>query len=81
MTSKPFAIIDHHTSRQNFGFDIELEIVEEAVATAELVTKMAQALNWPINERAARQARQRNPSRLTRPNHFRHYRRKRGRHG
>lgn len=53
LTSKPFAIIDHHTSRQNFGFDIELEIVEEAVATAELVTRMAQALDWPINERAA----------------------------
>lgn len=53
LTSKPFAIIDHHTSRQAFGFDIELEIVEEAVAAAELITRLATQLKWPINDRAA----------------------------
>ncbi len=53
LTGKPFAIIDHHTSRQDFGFSVELEIVEEAVATAELITRIAQALGWSINEAAA----------------------------
>lgn len=52
LTAKPFFIIDHHVSRQNFGFAVT-EIVEEAVATAELVTRICQKLDWPINEAAA----------------------------
>jgi len=52
LTAKPFFIIDHHVSRQEFGFPTT-EIVEEGVATAELVTRIAQKLKWPINERAA----------------------------
>lgn len=53
LTSRPFVIIDHHVSRQPFGFTIALEIVEEAVATAELVTRMAEELRWDINPAAA----------------------------
>jgi phosphoesterase RecJ-like protein len=52
LTSKPFAIIDHHVARQEFGF-ATTQIVEEAVATAEVVVRMAQALNWQINPSAA----------------------------
>jgi phosphoesterase RecJ-like protein len=53
LTAKPFAIIDHHTSRQDFGFAIAAEVVEEAVATAELVVRIAGQLDWPINPAAA----------------------------
>ncbi|GAC1600379.1 MAG: bifunctional oligoribonuclease/PAP phosphatase NrnA [Candidatus Saccharimonadales bacterium] len=52
LTSKPFFIIDHHTSRQNFGFNTT-EIVEEAVATSELITRICLELDWPINPSAA----------------------------
>jgi phosphoesterase RecJ-like protein len=52
LTATPMVVIDHHVSRQEFGFDT-VEIVEEAVATAELLTRIALALEWPINERAA----------------------------
>jgi tRNA nucleotidyltransferase (CCA-adding enzyme) len=53
LTAKPFFIIDHHVSRQSFGFEVT-EIVEEAVATAELITRITQQLGWGINPRAAR---------------------------
>jgi len=52
LTSRPFIIIDHHVSRQPFGFEVT-EIVEEAVATAELITRIALELKWSINERSA----------------------------
>lgn len=52
LTAKPFYIIDHHTSRQDFGFTVT-EIVEEAVATSELITRLALQLNWSINAGAA----------------------------
>jgi phosphoesterase RecJ-like protein len=52
LTTKPFIIIDHHVSRQSFGFDV-IEIVEEAVATAELITRLASRFQWAINPRAA----------------------------
>jgi bifunctional oligoribonuclease and PAP phosphatase NrnA len=52
LTAKPFFIIDHHVSRQEFGFETT-QIVEEAVATSELITRITQALKWPINARAA----------------------------
>jgi nanoRNase/pAp phosphatase (c-di-AMP/oligoRNAs hydrolase) len=51
-TSRPFVVIDHHVSRQEFGFKTE-QIVEEAVATAEILTRIAVELKWPVNERAA----------------------------
>jgi phosphoesterase RecJ-like protein len=52
LTSKPFAIIDHHVSRQPFGFTVT-EFVDEAVATSEYITQIALDLNWPINPAAA----------------------------
>jgi phosphoesterase RecJ-like protein len=52
MTAKPFVIIDHHTSRQAFGFTVT-EFVTEAVAAAEYITQIALDLKWPINEHAA----------------------------
>jgi phosphoesterase RecJ-like protein len=53
LTSKPFVIIDHHVSRQGFGFEAT-EIVEEAVATSELITRISNQLGWKINPTAAR---------------------------
>ncbi len=52
LTAKPFFIIDHHTSRQDFGFETT-QIVEEAVATSELITKLCLEFKWPINPQAA----------------------------
>ena len=52
LTAKPFFILDHHVSRQEFGF-AATEIVEEAVATSELITRIAQALEWPLSASAA----------------------------
>lgn len=52
LTAKPFFIIDHHVSRQAFGFTV-VEIVEEAVATSELVVRLAREHSWPINTSAA----------------------------
>jgi len=52
LTAKPMVVIDHHVSRQDFGFET-IQIVEEAVATAELLARIALELEWPINERAA----------------------------
>lgn len=52
LTAKPFFIIDHHTSRQNFGFTT-VELVEEAVATAEFITRLCLEFDWPISAPAA----------------------------
>jgi bifunctional oligoribonuclease and PAP phosphatase NrnA len=52
LTSKPVIILDHHISRQPFGFTAT-EIVEEAVATSEFITQIALDLKWPINPQAA----------------------------
>lgn len=52
LMSMPFFIIDHHTSRQSFGFTVH-EIVEEAVSASEVITRICLKLDWPINERAA----------------------------
>lgn len=53
LTSKPVIVLDHHISRQPFGF-AATEIVEEAVATSEFLTQIALDLKWPINPQAAR---------------------------
>jgi phosphoesterase RecJ-like protein len=52
LTAKPFIIIDHHTSRQPFGFEV-IEIVDESVAAAELITQIAIDQKWAINPAAA----------------------------
>jgi phosphoesterase RecJ-like protein len=52
LTAKSFVVIDHHVSRQEFGFKVT-EFVEEAVAASELITQIALDLKWPINPQAA----------------------------
>jgi phosphoesterase RecJ-like protein len=52
LTAKPFVIIDHHLSRQPFGFNV-VELVEPGCAAAEVITRLAVALDWPLNEQAA----------------------------
>jgi len=52
LTAHPFVIIDHHTSRQPFGFEPE-QIVEEAVATSELITRITDELHWAVSPTAA----------------------------
>lgn len=52
LLAKPFVVIDHHVSRQDFGFPV-IEIVDESVATAELVTQICLQHDWPINQSAA----------------------------
>ena len=52
LTSKPFYIIDHHVSRQDFGFTT-VEIVEHGAAAAEVITRICRKLDWPINQAAA----------------------------
>ena len=53
LTAKPVTVIDHHVSRQPFGFELAAEVVEEAVAAAEVVTRVAQTAGWSINPAAA----------------------------
>ena len=52
LVGKPMVIIDHHTSRQDFGFKT-VEIVDEAVATAELIMAICLTLKWTVNVSAA----------------------------
>ena len=52
LTSKPLFIIDHHVSRQDFGFAVT-EIVEAGAAAAEVITRIARTLGWTINAGAA----------------------------
>ncbi len=44
--------IDHHVSKSNLSFEHTL-LVDEAVATAEIVYNLAVASNWTINKQAA----------------------------
>ncbi|MDB5178281.1 MAG: putative phosphoesterase [Patescibacteria group bacterium] len=52
LTAKPVVVIDHHASRNPFGFDT-IDIVTEDVATSELITQICLDLEWPINQQAA----------------------------
>ncbi len=52
LTSKPFFIIDHHVSRQDFGFAVT-EIIEAGAAAAEVITRICIELGWTINKAAA----------------------------
>jgi nanoRNase/pAp phosphatase (c-di-AMP/oligoRNAs hydrolase) len=50
--AKPMVVIDHHASRQDFGFET-VDIIQEAVATGEQVARIAVELGWEINQQAA----------------------------
>lgn len=52
LMAKPMVIIDHHLSRQPFGFTT-IDIVEPAAAAAEVIARLAQEIKWPINPSAA----------------------------
>ena len=52
LLKKPVVVIDHHTSRAEFGFQT-INVVDEAVATAELLMSLALEFGWSVNPSAA----------------------------
>jgi len=52
LDSHPVLIIDHHTTESNLKFTHTL-LAEEAVATSEIIYKLADDSNWKINPQAA----------------------------
>lgn len=45
--SKPTVVIDHHTESDGISY-ASVSIIEEAVATSEIIYKIAKELNWPV---------------------------------
>ncbi|RYX78910.1 hypothetical protein EON76_04345 [bacterium] len=52
LESHPVLVIDHHTTESNLTFDHTM-LSDTAVATSEVIYKLAADNSWPINERAA----------------------------
>ncbi|RYF29324.1 MAG: hypothetical protein EOO17_01755 [Chloroflexi bacterium] len=52
LESHPALVIDHHTTESNLTFDHTM-LSDTAVATSEVIYKLASDNNWVINERAA----------------------------
>lgn len=52
LESHPVLVIDHHLSKSDLKFNHEL-LAYEAIATAEIIYKLAIDSNWPINSKAA----------------------------
>ncbi len=52
LESHPVLVIDHHTTESNLTFDHTM-LSDTAVATSEVIYKLASDNNWVINERAA----------------------------
>lgn len=52
LESQPVLVIDHHTTPSTLSFDHTL-LVDDAVATSEIVFSLADAAKWQINEQAA----------------------------
>ena len=50
--SHPVLVIDHHTTDSNLNFKHTL-LAEKAVATSEIIYRLATNSNWPINQQAA----------------------------
>ncbi|MCX6728684.1 MAG: DHH family phosphoesterase [Candidatus Saccharibacteria bacterium] len=50
--SHPIIVIDHHATDSNLSFE-HTAVVEEAVATSEIIYELATRSNWTINEQAA----------------------------
>jgi len=48
----PVLVIDHHKTKSDLKFEITL-LTEEAVATSDLIYKLAVDANWKINQQAA----------------------------
>lgn len=47
LKAKPLAVIDHHTSTSGISY-ASVSIIEEAVATSELLFRIAAELDWPL---------------------------------
>jgi len=52
LETQPVIVIDHHTTVSTLSFE-NTAIIEEAVATAEVVYDLATKAKWPINKQAA----------------------------
>ena len=52
LESHPVLVIDHHTTESNLSFEHTL-LSEEAVATSEVIYRLATSNNWEINSQAA----------------------------
>jgi phosphoesterase RecJ-like protein len=52
LETHPVLVIDHHKTESNLNFETTL-LTEEAVATSDLVYKLATDSNWTINQQAA----------------------------
>lgn len=52
LESHPVLVIDHHTTESNLSFDHTM-LSEDAVATSEVIYKLAADNNWKINAQAA----------------------------
>ena len=52
LESHPVLVIDHHTTASNLSFNHTM-LADEAVATSEVIYKLAEANKWPINQQAA----------------------------
>lgn len=45
--SKPIIVIDHHTETKGISY-ADVNIIEQAVATSEVIYRIARQLNWPL---------------------------------
>ncbi|MBW4062103.1 DHH family phosphoesterase [Candidatus Saccharibacteria bacterium] len=52
LMAKPMVVIDHHASRQDFGFTT-IDIADTSVATAELIMQLCLDFDWTVNTSAA----------------------------
>lgn len=52
LESHPVLVIDHHTTSSTLSFEHTM-LSEDAVATSEILYKLASQNNWPINQSAA----------------------------
>lgn len=54
LETHPVLVLDHHSEvESSLPFAHELVVAADVVATGELIARMAKALQWPVNERAA----------------------------
>lgn len=52
LESHPVLVVDHHTTGSTLSFEHAM-LSDEAVATSEIIYKLASTNNWPINNQAA----------------------------
>jgi bifunctional oligoribonuclease and PAP phosphatase NrnA len=52
LESHPVLVIDHHTTKSTLSFD-HIPLFEQAIATSEVIYRLAVAAGWTINQQAA----------------------------